>query len=411
MKNFANSLLTALFLFILEIIIVENLKYKPLNYIKNHSHYAYMIKGITKSRHTNNNTYASSNITNYTDSNNNATNNKVTTLLLKENSYQEAYTLISNELELLKKENDDNIDHINTFTGFLKKYYEEIKKYKSCSPQTFLNMFLMYIDTFKKYRYYSFPNIHRYDENLYEWSLEFWSHLIDKKNSKFFGTPNINKTKKWIDEGHNVIIFSNHHIEADANIIKYYFHMNNAQNISRNIIFVGGHKIRADPLSRPFSVTANLLSIFSKKYIENPPHLREEKILFNHKSLNTLKNLLSEGKQIIWLTPSGGRDRKGPDGNINISPFDPKIIQSFHVIAKRSKVKTHFVGLALNTYNICPPPNTIDVDEIEKQRSCSYSPIGLNLGEDVFDVYPSMDEKEITSCLYNYVNQLYEQIR
>lgn len=329
---------------------------------------------------------------------------------LNNNIYEDAYDRIMNKLDLLIKESYDITDHINTFKGFLRKYLYEIKKHKSCSSQDFLNNFLIYIDTFKKYQNYEFPNIHRYDQTLYEWSLKFWSELIDKKNSKFLGISNIKKIEEWRDKGHNIIIFSNHHIEADANIIKYFFHIQDSEQISRNIIFIGGHKIRVDPLSRPFSVTANLLCIYSKKYIENPPHLKEEKTLFNHKSLNVLRNLLNKGKQIIWLAPSGGRDRKGADGKIHISPFDPKIIQTFNVFAKRSKVKTHFIGLALNTYNICPPPNTIDVDEIEKERTCNYSPVYLNLGQDIFDLYPNMDEGQITTYLYNYVNQLYKQI-
>ncbi|CRG97572.1 glycerol-3-phosphate 1-O-acyltransferase, putative [Plasmodium gallinaceum] len=390
-------MLAILIFLILEIIYVENLKKKPF-YLKNND-FQYMTKSFNKNGHVK--AYLSDL----------KTNNVKVSNILNDNSYEEAYKIIYDKLELLKKENSDNIDNINTFEGFLEKYKEEIKKYKSCSPQVFLEIFLKYIEVFKKYRYYSFPNVHKYDESLYEWSLKFWSQLIDEKNSKFMGIENIKKIEKWKEEGHNTIIFGNHHIEADANIIKYFFDIHGSQNISRNMIFIGGHKIRVDPLSRPFSVAANLLCIYSKKYIENPPHLKEEKILFNHKSLNALKNLLNEGKQIIWLAPSGGRDRKSSDGNIKISPFDPKIIQTFNIFAKRSKVKTHFVGLALYTYNICPPPNTIDIDEIEKTRSCSYTSVSLNLGEDLFDVYPNMKDEEITTNLYNYVNKLYNQIR
>ncbi|GAW83389.1 glycerol-3-phosphate 1-O-acyltransferase [Plasmodium gonderi] len=418
MTHVWNSLLTTVLFIILEITNVENVKKKTIQYIKNYNHYDRVIRGISKNRHTNNVTYASphstsipeneENIKGYTTANN--CGNKMNNPTIMENTYEEALKIISDKLEVLKVENMENVEHINTFMGFLKKYFGEMKKYKPCSPQNFLENFLKYIEAFKKYRYYTFPNVHKYDETLYEWSIEFWSQLIDKKNSKFIGIQNIDKIKNWIQQGHNVIIFSNHHIEADANILKYYFHIHNAQNISRRIIFIGGHKIRSDPLSRPFSVSANLLCIYSKKYIENPPHLREEKILFNHKSLNALKNLLTEGRNIIWLAPSGGRDRKGPDGNIKISPFDPKIIQTFYIFAKRAKVKTHFIGLALNTYNICPPPNTVDVDEIEKQRSCSYSPVGLNLGEDLFDAYPHIDEKVIAKYLYTYVNKLYSDI-
>ncbi|ETB61430.1 hypothetical protein YYC_01327 [Plasmodium yoelii 17X] len=394
-----------LFFMIFKITIVENIKNKSLLYVKTYYFSEYQNNKHLfpfRQKNNNNNKYPSY----LTDKNNQIFNN----VSLNKKTYDEAYEIICNELELLKKENSDNISHIQTFLGFVEKYYHEIKKHNSCSPETFLKLFLKYIETFKKYRYYSFPNVNKYDESLYEWSLEFWLPLIDQKNSRFLGTDNIKKINNWIEQGHNVFIFSNHHIEADANIIKYYFHINNAENISRNMVFIGGHKIRVDPLSRPFTVSANILCIYSKKYIEYPPHLKEEKILFNHKSLNALKNMLNLGKNIIWVAPSGGRDRKSQDNEIQISPFDPKIIKTFNIFAKRSNIKTHFVGMALNTYNICPPPNTIDVDEIEKERSCSYSPIGLNLGDDIFDIYPQMGENEITDKIYNYVNDLYKKI-
>ncbi|CAA9990789.1 glycerol-3-phosphate 1-O-acyltransferase, putative [Plasmodium knowlesi strain H] len=417
MLQIRKALLTVLLFITIRITNVESFKKNLLHYLKNYNHCDSAVRRI-RNRHTKGTIRGSQNpISNVPNGDNRevytlpiSSGNKLNYPTLKNNTYEEAFKIISEKLETLKGENTDNVEHMNTFSGFLKNYFDEMKRHKSCPPEIFLENFLKYIESFKKYRYYTFPNVHRYDESLHEWSLQFWSQLIDKENSKFRGTEHIEKMEKWIEQGHNIIIFSNHHIEADANIIKYFFHIHNANNISRKIIFIGGHKIRADPLSRPFSVSANLLCIYSKKYIENPPELKEEKIMFNHKSLNALKNLLTEGRNIIWLAPSGGRDRKDPHGKIKISTFDPKIIQTFYILAKRAKVRTHFIGLALNTYNICPPPNTVDVDEIEKHRSCAYSPVGLILGEDIFDVYPTMDEKEITEKLYTYVNRLYSEI-
>ncbi|KJP88192.1 hypothetical protein AK88_02139 [Plasmodium fragile] len=417
MLHLSNALLTVLLFVTIRVTNVDSVKKKSLHYVQNYNPCDSAVRGI-RSTHTKGTIRASQNPIWTSPNGDNievhtppiSSANKLIYPTLENNTYEEALKIICNKLETLKGENSENAEHINTFSGFLKNYFDEMKRHKPCSPQIFLEIFLKYIDSFKKYRYYTFPNVHRYDESLHEWSLQFWSQLIDHENSKFKGTQHIDQMEKWIEQGHNIIIFSNHHIEADANIIKYFFHIHNASNISRNIIFIGGHKIRADPLSRPFSVSANLLCIYSKKYIENLPQLREEKIMFNHKSLNALKNLLQEGRNIIWLAPSGGRDRRDSHGNIKISTFDPKIIQTFYIFAKRAKIKTHFIGLALNTYNICPPSNSVDVDEIEKQRSCAYSPVGINLGEDIFDVYPSMDEKEITEKLYTYVCRLYSEI-
>lgn len=329
---------------------------------------------------------------------------------LKEDDYEKARKIILQQIKQVKTENREQVDSTNTLIGFLDKYINSVKISKSCSAHKVLDLFSQFVEGFKKYRTFAFSNLHPYDKDFYKWSLDFWSPLIDKEKSQFLGIENMKKIVKWKEEGHNIFLIGNHHIEADANIIRYFFKIHGYENISKEIIFIGGHKIRVDPLSKPFTASANILCVYSKKYIENPPHLKEEKIAFNIKSLSVLQNLLNEGNKIIWFTPSGGRDRKSPDGTIKISPFDPKIIQTFYVFAKRTKLKMHFVGLALNTYNLCQPPDTIDVDEIEKERTCSFTPIHVNLGEDIFDIYPNIKNEELCPNMYTYVNKLYENI-
>lgn len=329
---------------------------------------------------------------------------------LKEDDYETARKIILQQVKQVETETSEQRDSANTLIGFLDKYINNVRIHKSCSAQRVLDLFSQFVEGFKKYKTFSFSNLHSYDKDFYNWSMDFWSPLIDKEKSQFLGIENMKKIVKWKEAGHNIFLIGNHHIEADANIIRYFFKIHGYENISKEIIFIGGHKIRVDPISKPFTASTNILCVYSKKYIENPPHLKEEKIAFNIKSLSVLQNLLSEGNKIIWFTPSGGRDRKSPDGTIKISPFDPKIIQTFYVFAKKSKVKMHFVGLALNTYNLCQPPNTIDVDEIEKERTCSFTPIHVNLGEDIFDVYPNMKNEELCPNMYTYVNKLYENI-
>lgn len=329
---------------------------------------------------------------------------------LKEDDYEKVRKIILEQVKQVKTENREHVDSTNTLIDFLDKYINSVRINKSCSAHKVLDLFSQFVEGFKKYRTFSFSNLHHYDKDFYQWSLDFWSPLIDKEKSQFLGIENMKKIAKWKEEKHNIFLIGNHHIEADANIIRYFFKNFGYENLSKEIIFIGGHKIRVDPLSKPFTASANILCVYSKKYIENPIHLKEEKIAFNIKSLSILQNLLNEGNKIIWFTPSGGRDRKGSDGTIKISPFDPKIIQTFYVFAKKSKVKMHFVGLALNTYNLCQPPDTIDVDEIEKERTCTFTPIHVNLGEDIFDIYPNMKNEELCPNMYAYVNKLYEHI-
>ena len=121
--------------------------------------------------------------------------------------------------------------------------------------------------------------------------------------------------------------------------------------IAKKMIFVAGERVIKDPLAIPFSMGCDLLCIYSKKHINNIPKLKEEKLLHNRKTMQVMRDLLSEGGQIIYVAPSGGRDRPNNKKEIEIAPFDSQSIEMFYLISKRAKKKTHFFPLTLSTYN------------------------------------------------------------
>ena len=53
--------------------------------------------------------------------------------------------------------------------------------------------------------------------------------------------------------------------------------------------------------------------------------------------MKTMQNLFTEGGKLIWVAPSGGRDREGADGKYVVSDFDSKSVEMFRLMADKAK--------------------------------------------------------------------------
>lgn len=129
-------------------------------------------------------------------------------------------------------------------------------------------------------------------------------------------------------------------------------------------------------------------------------------------------SLLKEGGKIIYVAPSGGRDRKNPQGVVEVAPFDPQSIEMFYLMAKKAKTPTHFYPLALATYDILPPPETIQT-ELGEQRIAKKSPLSIFFSEE-FDMekFPKSEDnsklarrKARADAIWNIVNESYHRIK
>jgi glycerol-3-phosphate O-acyltransferase len=149
--------------------------------------------------------------------------------------------------------------------------------------------------------------------------------------------------------------------------------------MARAMIFVAGGRVLTDPLAVPFSMGRNLLCVYSKRYMDQPPSDRAAKQRHNRKTMEIMARLLAEGGRCIYVAPSGGRDRPGTDGRVEVAPFDPQSIEMFVLMARRSGRPCHFYPMALATYDMLPPPDTIQV-ELGERRLTRRSPIHLAVG-------------------------------
>lgn len=212
-------------------------------------------------------------------------------------------------------------------------------------------------------------------ENL---GIEFVRTLIDWEASIFLGENNAEIAEAHLKKGGNVVFLANHQIEPDPQVIQIFLE-EKFPYLADALTFVAGERVVTDPLAIPFSMGCNLITIYSKRYIDTPPELKEQKREHNLLAMGKLKELFEGGGAAIYVAPSGGRDRKNNQGVVQLAPFDPQSVEMFRLTAERGKRETLFIPMALATYNILPPPKDVQTELGEIRQTC-YSPAGLALG-------------------------------
>lgn len=229
--------------------------------------------------------------------------------------------------------------------------------------------------------------------DYYQWGIDFLRPLIDQKKSTANNLNIADKISKELSQGENAILLANHQIEADPQVISILLSKTHPQ-LAEKIIYIAGERVVTDPLAIPFSMGCDLLCIYSKRYIDHPPDAKKEKLLHNQRTMEKMRQLLQEGGKIIYVAPSGGRDRKNSKGIVPVAPFDPQSIEMIYLMAERAKTPTHFYPFSLATYDLLPPPKTIQ-KELGESRPAKFSPVHLSFGEE-FDMqhFPGSDLKD-----------------
>ena len=217
--------------------------------------------------------------------------------------------------------------------------------------------------------------------DYYRFGVEFLRPLVDTSRSSVHGHANLDDAAAQRAAGDNVIFLANHQTEGDPQAISLLLE-NTHPDIGKEMIFVAGERVITDPLAVPFSMGRNLLCIYSKRYIEQPPERRATKQHHNKRTMERMGELLSEGGQCIYAAPSGGRDRANADGRVEVAPFDAPSVEMYYLMARRASRHSHFYPMALGTYEFLPPPETIQV-ELGEARRITYNGIHLAVGEEI----------------------------
>lgn len=309
--------------------------------------------------------------------------------------------------------------------GLPKKYQKILTQFFQCYMQTtgeddsiFKRIVLLLEEQFE--HPFTFEPYHkkiRHPIDYYQFGLDFIRPLIDHPRSGVIGLNIVDQIDKQLRRGENVILLANHQTETDPQAISVLLEKTHPQ-IAENIIYVAGERVVTDPLAIPFSKGCDLLCIYSKRYIDHPPELKAQKQLHNKNTMELMSRLLQEGGKIIYVAPSGGRDRRNAQGEIEIAPFDPQSIEMISLMARKAKTPTHFYPFALATYDLMPPPETVQ-KELGEVRMAKRCPTHIAFAPE-FDMekFPGSEENDKTKrrkarsdAIWNIVNTYYERMK
>lgn len=228
--------------------------------------------------------------------------------------------------------------------------------------------------------------------NYHKFGLDLIKPLVEPTSS-VLGVAYLQEILAHLAKNENVILFANHQTEADPQAMSILLEQYD-RNLSEDMIFVAGERVTTDPFAIPFSMGCNLLCIYSKRYIDYPPEEKLKKQLHNKYTMGLMSKLLAAGGKSIYVAPSGGRDRRDSKGSIQPAPFDSQSIEMFYLMAKKSTIPTHFYPLALATYDLLPPPETVQV-ALGEDRIASRGAIHLAFGPKIdMENFPGHDMQD-----------------
>lgn len=275
--------------------------------------------------------------------------------------------------------------YIDVMGGFFTSYMTEIYKAgldMDEYEETLTTLFSKVLECAKDpYKFEPYHTAIREPFDYYKLGNDFAGGVIDRENSKIVGLEKIDEINKLLAKGDNVVLLANHQSEADPQIFSVLLDPI-APGFAEKTIFVAGDRVTTDLLAQPFSMGRNLLCIFSKKHLDNPPELKSSKTKHNRRVMKKMQELFKDGGKLIWVAPSGGRDRADEGGDFQVANFDPKSIEMFRLMADKAERRTHFYPLSMFTHPICPPPVAVG-GAVGEQRTVKWSPGGLHFADSI----------------------------
>lgn len=320
-------------------------------------------------------------------------------------------------LELLQNSEDEKIiqpKYIEIIKQFYLSYQQAMEK-RSVDREVYQGVFITLLELVRKqfispFIFEPFHKKIRQPFDYYQFGLDFTSPLIDRETCKILGWHNLDQIESQLERGENAILFANHQTELDPQIISCLLEKRYPRLVSE-MIFVAGGRVTSDPLAVPFSMGCNLLCIYSKKHIDNPPEEKLAKQLHNQRTMKLMSQLLSGGGKCIYVAPSGGRDRPGEKGVVEVSPFDSGSIEMFRLMALQASKKTHFYPLALVTYDLLPPPVTVE-KELGEKRYTRIAPVHFSFGDElILDIPSSLPHEEKRQKRQALAQMIWEKVK
>lgn len=232
---------------------------------------------------------------------------------------------------------------------------------------------------------YTFPSHHLsltspYD--YYAFGQNYVRPLINFKESFVSNLDLLDQIQANLDEDHNVVLLTNHQTEADPAVMALMLEGSHPR-LATSITYVAGDRVVLDPVCKPFSMGRNLLCVHSKKHLNDIPELADQKRAANRHTLKAMAQLFKKGGNLLWIAPSGGRDRPDPNSDeVPPAPFDASAVELMRRLATDSGRPSHLHPVALLSYDIMPPPRSLE-KQLGEKRVIGYHGVGVSVGEEV----------------------------
>jgi glycerol-3-phosphate O-acyltransferase len=245
--------------------------------------------------------------------------------------------------------------------------------------------------------------------DFYNFGCDFFRPAIDSEKSIVLGEESLAKAAEQLKKGENVVFFANHQSEADPQVMSILMEKAGYGKEAEELIYVAGHKVTTDILAIPFSMGRNLICIHSKKHIDADPDTKNIKQKQNLAAMTGMLKMKKKGGACIWVAPSGGRDRRDLEtGKVPIAPFDQKTIDMFRLMGNKSKVPTHYYSVSMVSYDLCPPPDTVEAGTGE-QRNVRFVPVAIKINEELDNVGGVESRHLFTEQAFETAQQGYEE--
>ncbi|GER34646.1 glycerol-3-phosphate acyltransferase [Striga asiatica] len=275
----------------------------------------------------------------------------------------------------------------------------------------------IFMDVLDPFQFSPYHKAIRQPFDYYMFGQKYIGPLLDIRNSFVGNISLFNEMEKKLQQGENVILISNHQTEADPAIISLLLESSNPF-IAENMICVAGDRVVTDPLCKPFSMGRNLLCVYSKKHMNDDPKLIDKKKRANTKSLKEMAILLRGGSKLIWIAPSGGRDRPDPvTKEWYPAPFDASSVDNMRRLAEHAGIPGHIYPLAILCHDVMPPPAQVE-KEIGEKRVISFHGVGLSVApkisfQEVTATLEDPDEAKLayTQALFSSVSEQYNVLK
>jgi glycerol-3-phosphate O-acyltransferase len=231
---------------------------------------------------------------------------------------------------------------------------------------------------------FTFPSAHKRivePFDYYDFGQRFIGNLINFDKSFVGHAERILDMQQALARGENVLLFSNHQTEADPEVWAWMTEAL-APAMAEETFYIAGDRVVTDVLAKPFSMGRNLVCVHSKKHMDDDPDTKAAKMATNARSVRELGKLFKGGGVIVWVAPSGGRDRKGTSGEYEVSKFDPSAVMLLYRMLASAKRPGHVYPMAMASAEILPPPAAVE-KTLGEERVMDFRGVGISVGDEL----------------------------